>query len=59
MYLLGDFLYHKAILLEEFEERSEAKLALKASILIFQLQNNNIFEMKARIYLKKIEDKNK
>lgn len=59
MYLLGDFLYHKAILLTEFEEWNEAKLALNASILIFQLQNNNIFEMKARIYMKKIEDKTK
>lgn len=56
LYLLGDLLYQKGLILAEMEEYLDAIEPLQTAINIFRLQNNENFETKAKLLL--IQSKN-
>lgn len=54
MYLLGDFLYQKSLILSRFEEWRKSITSAKQAELIFNLQGNEKFEIKTKLLLKKL-----
>lgn len=54
MYLLGDLLYQKVLLLLYFKDNEAAKTAAEEAVLIFGLQKNESYRIKAKILLSEL-----